>query len=131
MPLTPPPPSWHIAIQPSIRRSQRRARCGAVRKCTVALLSPTRPSSGVYCALVSLAGGRRKAARQGGEGTTVSSTAWSTWFRAVGVTVWGGPGSRRIGISAARAARTVGARFSWFALLVALRARPLTSSATR
>jgi hypothetical protein len=63
------------STQRSIRRSQKRTRCGAVRKCTVARLSPTRPSSGVYRELVSRAGGRSNEARQAGEGVALSSTS--------------------------------------------------------
>ena len=74
------------AIHRSIRRSQNRARCGRVRKGTVASLSPTRPSSGVYWALVNRGGGRRKAARHGRDGTALSSTKYRTRFLVVGVT---------------------------------------------
>jgi hypothetical protein len=65
-----------------------------VRKVTRWPVSSRRPGSGVIRAVVSRAGGQRKAARQAGEGLALSSTpSWVRGTESGGEPVWrSGPG---------------------------------------
>ena len=61
------------AIQRSIRRSQTWTRAGMVRNVTRRPSIPSHPRPGVYFAVVSAGGGRRKVVRHAFEGTALSS----------------------------------------------------------
>jgi hypothetical protein len=99
--VTPPPPSWRSRSTGPAGAATARGCRGRCERRPDHHAGPRAPCLACNLAVTSAGGGRRKAVRQAGDGTVLSSSSYTTCSVSVSGTASVGPARRSIGIASA------------------------------